>query len=450
VILISLDTLRADHCGLYGYEKPTTPFLEELAQRGVAFDNHMVSANNTLMSHATMMTGLLPLTHDAYDRGEGNQERLAPPFRTAAELFREAGYATGSFATNKSWLGREYGVMQGFDEVEADWVDNIACWSRYLEWFDSERPERSFTFLHFFDPHSESDDLDATYPYDSDPELIARFAPPQPEDFTGCLRDQPDHCTSRYLNGINAGLETLPPEHLEVLMGLYDAGIRKMDDDLRLLFAALEERGVLERSLIVITSDHGEEFMEQGRLLHGGFTDAIMHVPLLFVYPEGWIEPHRVEAVTRSIDIAPTILDLQGLMPIGQGQSLLSTILEGAPVADTEAFFGPAVLRDRDEKGLFKISANPKDPMFYDLEADPHEQRNLALEEGFMETERYLKAAERVAEVRKLSTRTRISFKKDQSFPPQFGADTKDDAAARRMAEELRKFGYVEVEEDED
>ncbi len=445
VILISLDTLRADHCSLYGYEKPTTPFLEELAERGVVFENHMVSANNTLMSHASLMTGLFPMAHDAWDKGERKQA-LAPPFRTLAEIFAEAGFETGSFTTNKTWLGSEFGVMQGFDHVQAEWEDNITCWTRYLEWFDERQPERSFVFLHFFDPHSESDNEGGILPYDSTEALIEQFAPPRPEGFTGCVGGISDNCTSEYLNAINAGVEPLPPDHLEFLIGLYDAGIRKMDDDLRLLFAELERRGILDRALIVITSDHGEEFMEHGKLLHGGLSDAIMHVPLMFVFPESFgIGPVRHDGVTRSVDIAPTVLDLLGLMAIGQGVTLRGPILEGTPVVEEDVFVGPAILRSTDEQGLFKIVADPKKPAFYDLDADPDEQVNLALEPGFVDSERYLAAAARVAELRRVATKIRVNFKKGEDFPPVFA----DDEAARLAAEQLEALGYVDMGGDE-
>jgi len=446
VILISLDTLRADHCSLYGYEKPTTPFLEELAARGVVFENHMVSANNTLMSHASLMTGLYPLAHDTYDKGEA-QQALAPPFRTAAELFGEVGFDTGAFTTNKAWLGREFGVMQGFDHVEADWVDNITCWKGFLKWFDATEPRHSFTFLHFFDPHSESDTGGGTLPYESTEELIKEFAPPRPEDFTGCLKDEPNACTSRYLGGINEGLEALPPEHLEYLMGLYDAGVRKMDDDLRLLFAELDERGLLDSSLIAITSDHGEEFMEHGRLLHGGISDAIMHVPLLFLFPEGHpVEPRRISEVTRSIDVAPTLLDFFDLLPIGQGMSLRGVIERRSEPVDSEVFFGPAVLRARDAQGLYKVNVLPKAPVFYDLEQDPYEQHNLCLDESFLQSERYRAAAARVLELRNTSTKVRNSLKKGQSFGPA----AFDDESSQRAAEALRNLGYVDLGDDDE
>jgi arylsulfatase A-like enzyme len=436
-ILISLDTLRADHCSLYGYEKPTTPFLSELARRGVVFENHMVSSNNTLASHASIMTGLFPLAHDIED-SRARREALAPGYRTLAEAFAEAGFATASIAAHAAWLGREFGVMQGFERVEADWIDSPACWQRFAEWFDAERPRRSFVFLHSFDVHSDGKDGGNVLPYESSGEHIAGFAPPRPEGFTGCSKNPADGCASGYLRGINAGVEPLPAEHLEYLVGLYDAGVRKQDDDLRLLFAMLEERGLLESSLIVITSDHGEEFMEHGRVLHGGFSDAIMHVPLLVLYPESWGVPaRRVAQVTRSIDIAPTLLDCFGLAPIGQGRSLRG-VLEGGAAPEGDVLFGITVLRARDEQGEFKLACGAR-LAFFDLEADPREQVNLYLEPGFTESPRLLAARARIDALRREAVALREGLKRGQSFPPQKSSDDAE------LVEDLRKLGYVDV-----
>ena len=132
-------------------------------------------------------------------------------------------------------------------------------------------------------------------------------------------------------------------------------------------------------------------------------------------------------------------------MAIGQGVTLRGPILEGTPVVEEDVFFGPAILRSTDEQGLFKIVADPKKPAFYDLDADPDEQVNLALEPGFVDSERYLAAAARVAELRRVATKIRVNFKKGEDFPPVFA----DDEAARLAAEQLEALGYVDMGGDE-
>ncbi len=443
VFLISLDTLRSDHCSLYGYEKPTTPFLEELAARGVVFENHMANSNNTLTSHATMMTGLVPQAHDTYDKGTPDKRQaLALSYRTVAEVFAEAGFATGSFNTHPTWLGEDFGLMQGFDRLESSYTDAPEKMGEFLDWCDANTAERMFAFLHFYDAHSESQSRGGALPYDSTEELVARFAGEKPEGFTGCLKDVEDHCTSLYLQGISEGAEELPPEHLEYLKGLYDAGIRKLDDDLRVFFGQLEERGILKDSLVVITSDHGEDFMEHGKLLHGTIYDPIMHVPLIVLLPEG-AEPRRkrVDEGTRMIDVAPTLLDFAGLQVIGQGHSLVPVIVGGEQVQHTEAFFSPAVLRTRDDQGLFKMFDLPKEPLFFDLEADPGEMQNIFDNPELVAEyqERITRARKRIRDPRQDAFRARDYLKKEGE-----AVELTDEAT-----EELRKLGYFGEEEED-
>ena len=157
VLLISIDTLRADHCGFLGYDKPTTPFLDKLAEQGAVFEHHMVHSNNTLLSHTTILTGLPPQAHDTYDNGAEPSQRkaLGPGYRTLAEAFQAAGYTTASFTEHPVWLGTDFGLDQGFDVHESDWVLAPETSKRFLAWYDEARPERMFCFLHFYDVHSE-------------------------------------------------------------------------------------------------------------------------------------------------------------------------------------------------------------------------------------------------------------------------------------------------------
>ena len=242
VLLISIDTLRADHCGFLGYDKPTTPFLDGLAERGVVFENHMVHSNNTLLSHASILTGLPPQAHDTYDNGAEASERhaLGPGYRTLAEAFQMAGYTTAAFTGHPVWLGSDFGLDQGFDVHESGWVMAPETSKRFLSWYDETRPKRMFCFLHFYDVHSEAATSPDSLPYDSSPELIERFAGPRPEGWTGRAKGHPDYTASRYLNMVTYGLETLGTGHLEYVIGLYDAGLRKLDDDLAALFGQLE------------------------------------------------------------------------------------------------------------------------------------------------------------------------------------------------------------------
>lgn len=437
VLLVSIDTLRADHCSVYGYPKPTTPFLEELGALGVVFENHMVNSNNTLSSHASILTGLVPMAHGTYDNLDGvDLQALAPSYMTVAERFSEAGFETAAFTTHPAWLGTEFGLDQGFGTHKSAWIDAPTNTRRFLQWFDATIPERMFAFLHYYDPHSETEDHGGELPYDSTPELRERFAGPAPDGFTGCLARRPSWCCSRYLHAVSDGMEELGPDHLEYLEGLYDAGIAEFDERLRELFRQLRRRGILDETLIVITSDHGEEFMEHGRLLHGSAYDEIMHVPLIVILPESSRPaPRRVAEITRSIDIAPTLMELCGLPRIGQGQSLAPTIVDGTPPMQREAQLGSSVLRGDDGRSLYKLLERQGGPAFYDLDRDPGEQVNLGDTDDTEERGRIELARARLKALRDEARRISSALRTGDEARPELDEDA---------LEALRSLGYVE------
>jgi arylsulfatase A-like enzyme len=447
VFLISIDTLRADHCGFHGYPRPTTPFLDELAGGGAVFESHMVNANNTLMSHASIMTGLVPLAHGAKDTGTPESRSvLRQGFRTLAEELAEAGFTTASFTTHATWLGRGFGMDQGFAEVQSDWIDAPANTRRFLDWYDEHEPQRLFAFLHYFDVHSDSysiaSDGDAhgsKLPYVSTPALVEQFAGEAPEGFTGCLATRPDCCSSQYLEAVSRGEEALSPEHLRYVVGLYDAGIRKLDDDLRALFAELERRDLLRGSLVVITSDHGEGFLEHASLLHSTYHDEIMHVPLIVLLPHGERPARaRVAEVTRSIDLAPTILELCGLQPIGHGSSLVPCLRRGEAPSRNEVLFGPGVLRSRDHVSSFKFAFAKEraDEAFFDLDQDPGERSNLLEDEAFASA-----SSKRIERIRTTVKKLRDNALKIRASIPDDGVQIELTPEQRQRLEEL---GYGE------
>jgi arylsulfatase len=382
VLLISLDTLRADHTGFGGYARPTTPFLDSLAERGVVFDNHFANSNCTLPSHATMLTGLHLLSHGVRpsDPGSDQIHSLPSSVQTLAERFKDAGYYTIGMTSHGAWLNAEFGFDQGFDHFVSRWCDADQTIEDYLSLLDRVNPQNSFSFLHFFDVHSESGSRGPCLPYQSSKELVEEFAGEKPEDFTGCSSHEgrEDKCASSYLRDISMKIEPLPDDHLDYLIGLYDAGIRKLDNQLRDFFAELDRRGILENTLVIITSDHGEAFFEHGLMLHDGHEDEVARVPLLFLLPESSnVPPHRLSALTQSTDLAPTILDLMGLDPIGQTASLAPAIMLGEEPADGLVLFQVNFLIGRDEISEYKFIKTGKTPKFYDRDADPEERVDL-------------------------------------------------------------------------
>lgn len=397
VLLISLDTLRADHTGFGGYEKPTTPFLDSLAERAVVFDNHFANSNCTLPSHATMLTGLHYPSHGVKPVGPDEPLRVLPKGAvTLAQRFQAAGYQTAGFTSHGDWLNARYGFDRGFDHFESGWVDADEIIGGYLDWLDDEDPVRSFVFLHFFDIHSDTAQRGPCLPYRSTPELVAEFAGERPAGFTGCSqefqrRDGRESCASNYLKDVSNKLEPLPDEHLEFLVGLYDAGIRKLDDQLKDLFAELEDRGQLDNTLVVVTADHGESFKEHGTMLHDTHHDEVAQVPLIVLLPESaGVAPRRIDALTQSTDLAPTILDLCGLEPIGQVPSLAPAIMLGEEPEDGLVLFHAHIVIGRDEGGEYKMVkvGGKKSPMFYDRDADPAESYNLLSDASYQDDNR--------------------------------------------------------------
>lgn len=447
VLLISLDTLRADHTGFGGYHKPTTPFLDSLADRGVVFANHFANSNCTLPSHATMLTGLHLPAHGVRPSDPDKAEIHALPgsVQTLAERFQEAGYTTVGFTNHGAWLNAEFGFDQGFDHFVSRWGNAEETIDDYLALLDSSNPSNSFTFLHFFDVHSESGNRGPCLPYRSTQELVEQFAGEKPEDFTGCtsVEGRGNKCASNYLRDISMKIEPLRQDHLDYIVGLYDAGIRKLDDQLRDFFAELEKRGVLDNTLVVITSDHGEAFMEHGLMLHDGHQDEVARVPLLFVLPESsGVEPRRFEALTQSTDLAPTILDLCGLEPIGQTPSLAPAIMLGEEPEDGLVLFQTNFLIGSDEQGEYKFIKTGRTPKFYDRSTDSTESVDLLAEDGFaVENQLRLRAIfERMQEL------TQECLSLNQTLR-SLETGTAAQLSPERIAE-LKALGYLGGEDD--
>ncbi len=444
VLLISLDTLRADHTGFGGYSKPTTPFLDSLAERGIVFENHFANSNCTLPSHATMLTGLHYQTHGVKPVGPDDDILVVPQsVTTLAERFQENGYATAGFASHGTWLSKDYGFDQGFDVFKSSWDDADTVIERYLDYLDETPAKQSFAFLHFFDIHSDNSRKGPCYPYQSSGELIAQFAGDKPEGFTGCSTGEgrEENCASEYLKDLSLKKEPLPEDHLNYLMGLYDAGIRKMDDKLRDLFAVLEKRGQLKNTLVVITADHGESFNEHGTMLHDTHHDEVARVPLIMLLPESsGVAPRRIQSLTQSTDLAPTILDLVGLEPIGQLPSLAPGIMENTAIADGFVLFHAHVGIGRDAEGDYKYLkiGGGKSPHFYDRSADPQELHNRLEDAEYKEEnrDRLLRVYQQMNELNKANQLLHKSIMARES-----GDTTKLSAEA---LEALKGLGYTD------
>jgi len=309
VLLVSLDTLRADHLGSYGYERPTSPRLDALARAGVRFLDASSTSTWTLPAHASLLTGRYVDAHGVRDEGR----RLPRSVPTLTDVFARAGWETAC-VVNSFYLSRRFGLQRGCRQelYVQESVDRVApsTWvtDQALAWIDelagSDAPsssgrERLFLFVHYYDVHS---DYAALPPH--------RRAFERPYD--GTLEG-----TTAELRAVQEGEARLAPRDAERLADLYDAGVRQTDAELGRLFDGMRERGLWDRSLIVVTSDHGEELLEHGGVLHGRHQyQEQLRVPLLMVGP-GLPEDRVVETPVSLVDVAPTVLDVVGLLPPG-------------------------------------------------------------------------------------------------------------------------------------
>ena len=307
-ILISLDTLGAGHLGAYGGRQPTSPFFDSLAKRGTLFENAFVQYPSTLVSHMSIFTGLYPQQHGVYPP----TYRLSPAIETFPERFSKAGFRTSGH-TEGGFVGRAYGFARGFDEFTDPRVKHTTDIEKtfekgitFLRWLGAE--ERFFLFLHTYSIHD---------PYSPPEPYASMFWPGEPLDPRPKLP----------IGRINDGPVSVDARELDYFEALYDGGIRYADEVLAGFFDELASLGLERQTTIIVTSDHGEEFMEHGRVGHTQIYPETLHVPLLVLHPDLQAE-RRVPELVQSIDIAPTLLELAGIPPLeaATGHSLVPLI----------------------------------------------------------------------------------------------------------------------------
>lgn len=360
VLLVSIDTLRADAA------LPPGSGLAAFAERAETFDPHYAAASWTKPSHATLLTGLPVEAHGV----ELEDQVLLPEATTLAERFSAAGFTTAALVYDCLWLDPRWGFDRGFDEYRVTrWGGDQAARAT-VSWIAGHRREPFFYFLHLFTPHSDMERL----PYEGRGVTRGTVAERFGLAGYGCREGA---CASSLLQAINAGLAPLPQED-EVLRYLYRRGVATADRALGRLLADLDELGLLEDMLVVVTSDHGEAFLEHGELLHTTLHEEVLRVPLLVHWPGGARAGERRSVPTASIDVAPTLLSAAGLdaegLPgwdlanprerEGRRRSLVAGTLEKAVVAWPW-------------KAIFQLTRD-EPPRLYRLDRDPGERHDLA------------------------------------------------------------------------
>lgn len=342
VLLISIDMLRADHVHCYRYQRQTTPHIDQLAAEGVLFENHISSTSWTLPAHAAMFTGLADSVHGCTD----TDRRLPDKLVTLAERFAAAGYRTVGFYSGP-FLHPAFGLGQGFEHYQnctsyaklldesppEQWnadktversshadVTNPIVYAAVKDWLTAHHQSRFFMFVHMWDPHF---DFIPPPPYDTmwDP------------DYHGSI----DGRNFFHNKDINAAL---PARDIEHLIALYDGEITCTDEYVGRIIDELRNYGVLDKTVVVVTADHGTEFFEHGDKGHRKtLFDEVLRIPLILRYPDKLPAGRRVAAQTRMIDLAPTLLELAGLpaAPDMMGHSLVALATSGTRDFDNTA-----------------------------------------------------------------------------------------------------------------
>jgi arylsulfatase A-like enzyme len=374
ILLISIDSLRADHLHSYGYARNTSPNLDVLAAEGAAFETVISPTSWTLPAHMTLMTSLAPEEHGVIT----NRLRLASGVDTLPLRLQRAGYATAGFVS-ATYLDGLYGFSRGFDEYDdytllrvagknsrtAITSDRVA--QRAIEWLgrnataSSSRP--FFLFLHFFDVH---------YDYNPPPPFAQMFD----AQYAG-----------RATGDVDSVHQGMPSSDLNHVIALYDGEIAWVDSNIGRILKSLRSLGVDNNTIVVITADHGEEFLEHGQAAHyKTLYDEVLRVPLVIRYPGHVIPGRQLEGQVRLMDVAPTILALAGLPVLhphtgAEARSLACLLTSPSPrAAPVLTAFGDlrgevASVRTGDAKLIRDLRTQREE--FYNLDADPGERKNL-------------------------------------------------------------------------
>ncbi|MCX7973702.1 MAG: sulfatase [Candidatus Aminicenantes bacterium] len=313
IILISLDTLRADHLSCYGYERLTSPAIDRLASEGAIFTQATSTSNWTLPAHVSLFTS----TYSPHHGVMAADDRIPNHVISLAEILSRNGFFCGAI-TGGGFVSPKYGFDRGFDyynEAEGS-VDSInsaeLVFRAAKEWIEKNQDKDFFLFLHTYQIHS---------PYAS-PE-------PYRQTFLSAQTVFEEIHLERYLGGKGAIFRSLSEAERRNIIDLYDNEIRYTDEALiGPLLNWLKEKGLFDRLMIILTSDHGEEFYDHGAWVHGAhlYQESI-RIPLIIKFPHNWYQGERIDQIVRITDIAPTILEVLGwkksIPDNWHGQSLL-------------------------------------------------------------------------------------------------------------------------------
>jgi arylsulfatase A-like enzyme len=375
VVLISIDTLRADHIHTYGYERETSPYLDAFAEQSVLFEQAYANSNNTGPSHMTIFTGVLPETHRV-DHSAINSLAPGVPFLT--EVLKNAGYKTAAFADG-GFVNEALGFGRGFDHFESKFEAFGHKLNRIEDWIEEAPNEPTFLFVHTYGVHAPYVPLPEYDVYSADYDGILRerlelLLPLKQAMHEGNSKHDQVEILAVAQQKFWEGKENFNERDVKYLKDLYDGCIREVDAGFNRLLASLEAKGWLENSWVIVLSDHGEAFNEHGTFAHRGLFSEELHVPLIIRPPGGLDEGIRRPEVVGLIDVPQTILSsLDMAAPIGmQGEAVfpLAALSSRSVHSTAGESYGYSTFISGDHKLVFQ---QYKPSGLFDLGADPLE-----------------------------------------------------------------------------
>ncbi len=392
VIIIGIDTLRADRVHSFGYPRETTPHIDALAAGGYSFVNAISASSWTVPAFMSVMTGAYPSVHKVtnkyveYDPKDPKKQilsdlrALSPQIETLAQAMKAAGYVTGGF-TGDAGVGHAFGYGLGFDiYTDAETFGGLGNSETHaLAWLDTlPKNQKFFMFFHGYDLHGQF-------------KLATSSESFVPKDYKGPYTGSPQEEAKLREDQLVSPL-SLTPADVAFWNGLYDSKIRAADAGVGDFIAALDGRGLLKNTVIVVLSDHGEEWHEHGGIDHGHtLYDELVHVPVIVSIP-GTRGGVKISAQVSMMDVAPTLVQMLGMASgtfAGQleGKSLLPYIT-GAATAGRDVFIETDYRDFTHKRGVrtadgwkYIITLENGKEELYNLNTDPREKENLITKE---------------------------------------------------------------------
>jgi len=363
-ILVSCDDLRADRLGCYGNPRDVSPTIDALAAESTRFTRAFIPWPFTPPSHSSMLTSLYPAVFDI---------PLDSGIPTAAGVLSKHGFTTTAF-TADGWMSSGYGMLNGFEEIDDRVIGLHHLEKRTEDWLKKHCKEKFFLFLHTYYVH---------VPFHAPEEYFSRWADPE---YNGPIKNDPQS-TVAFINAANSGSLPVTSPDVQRMFDIYDSEIRRLDDFIHRIVQTLKELDLYENTMLIITSDHGEQFFEFEHFGHAGpnhpLADISTHVPLIIHAPES-LGPMEASFLTEIIDLPPTILDAAGIKPPAsfQGRSLWDATrgkdLNPENHKDSVFFFMPSFVGIRTSNRKLTLNQRTGAVHLFDLDNDENEHHDVA------------------------------------------------------------------------